>query len=333
MSLFELNTFEFYYFLFFIFVIGACFGSFTNVVILRAFTEESIVLPPSKCPHCKNKLKWYHNIPILSYLFLRGKCGFCKEKISIQYPIVEFVVAVLFVALFLKYGIALKTIFMCMFAVMCVVLAVTDIKEQVIFDAHAYVLGGLGLVYNFFDIGKRGLGTYDLSIFSYDFSVNKSFVYALLGILAGVVIIEGLVLICKLFVGQRAFGEGDSFILGALGAVFGYAAVPLIALVGALIQVVILLPLMIKKFIQAKKYDIIVSLTVLVLAMILFYVLLYLGLLDNSVLLYTYFAFIVFCTMYFSIKMIRSAKENPENLTAVPFGPPLVLVALGLMFI
>ena len=68
----------------FVFCIGTIIGSFLNVVILRAFSGESIVLPPSKCPKCGNKLKWWHNIPILSYLLLRGKCYFCHDKISIQ---------------------------------------------------------------------------------------------------------------------------------------------------------------------------------------------------------------------------------------------------------
>ena len=64
----------------FIFIIGLCVGSFMNVVILRTVSEESIVFPGSKCPKCQTPLKWYHNIPVFSYLFLRGKCGFCKEK-------------------------------------------------------------------------------------------------------------------------------------------------------------------------------------------------------------------------------------------------------------
>ena len=85
----------------FIFVVGLCIGSFLNVVILRTVSEESIVFPASKCPKCQNSLKWYHNIPVLSYIFLRGKCAFCKEPISIQYPIVELLRAMLFIGLFI----------------------------------------------------------------------------------------------------------------------------------------------------------------------------------------------------------------------------------------
>ena len=70
-----------YYILFWVCILGLCFGSFFNVVILRTLSNESIVFPPSKCPKCNNKLLWWHNIPVLSYILLRGKCYFCKEKI------------------------------------------------------------------------------------------------------------------------------------------------------------------------------------------------------------------------------------------------------------
>ena len=79
----------------FILIIGLVIGSFLNVVILRTVSGESIVFPASKCPKCNTPLKWYHNIPVLSYIFLRGKCGFCHEPISIQYPIVELLTGIL----------------------------------------------------------------------------------------------------------------------------------------------------------------------------------------------------------------------------------------------
>ena len=87
----------------FIFIIGLVIGSFLNVVILRTVSEESIVFPASKCPKCQTPLKWYHNIPVLSYICLRGKCAFCKEHISLQYPIVELLTGCLFVGLFIRF--------------------------------------------------------------------------------------------------------------------------------------------------------------------------------------------------------------------------------------
>ncbi len=85
-----------------VFIFGTMIGSFLNVVIYRIPQDESIVFPASKCQNCQTSLKWYHNIPILSWILLGGKCAFCKEKISAQYPIIEFLTGVIFVALYLK---------------------------------------------------------------------------------------------------------------------------------------------------------------------------------------------------------------------------------------
>lgn len=332
MSLYLLHPFEFYYVLFVIFVIGACIGSFTNVVILRAFTGESVVLPPSKCPHCKNKLKWYHNIPIFSYLFLRGKCGFCKEKISIQYPIVELLVALLCVGTFLKYDFTLNAFILSIVAILGVILSTTDIKEQVIFDGHSYVLAGIGLIYNFFDIGKSHLGVIDFSLFAHQFSINKSFVYSILGLLAGAVIMELLAFVGKLLVGQRAFGEGDSYILGSLGAVFRLQAVPQILIIAIIVQMLLIFPLFIKNLFVRKEYKIIGALGCFILSVGLFKLFDSLKLLNNFYILLATFLFMCVCAVYTCRSLIQSAK-NQNSLTFVPFGPPLVIAALFLMFI
>jgi leader peptidase (prepilin peptidase)/N-methyltransferase len=81
---------------------GLLFGSFLNVLILRIPKEESIVFPGSHCTSCNNKLKWWHNIPLFSWLMLGGKCHFCKDKISIQYPIIELLTALLFGLVYYK---------------------------------------------------------------------------------------------------------------------------------------------------------------------------------------------------------------------------------------
>lgn len=83
---------------------GLLFGSFLNVLILRIPKEESIVFPGSHCPKCNNKLKWWHNIPLLSWFMLRGKCYFCKSDISWQYPLIEFTSAVIFALAYWKVG-------------------------------------------------------------------------------------------------------------------------------------------------------------------------------------------------------------------------------------
>lgn len=132
----------------FIFIIGTVIGSFLNVVALRGLTGESIILPPSKCPHCHNKLKPWHNIPILSYLCLGGKCAFCKEKISIQYPIVELLTGILLIATLLKFSLSITAGFIFIALCTLLVMSVTDIREKVICAGHAWFLIIMGLLYN-----------------------------------------------------------------------------------------------------------------------------------------------------------------------------------------
>ncbi|MDR2151610.1 MAG: prepilin peptidase [Helicobacteraceae bacterium] len=109
-------------------ILGLCFGSFANVVIIRMGKEESIVFPASHCPNCKHALKWYHNIPVLSFIVLRGKCGFCGQKISVIYPIIEIFVSLLFCAAVYKLGATYFTIFaaLTLFSLLC--LAVIDFQ-------------------------------------------------------------------------------------------------------------------------------------------------------------------------------------------------------------
>jgi leader peptidase (prepilin peptidase)/N-methyltransferase len=83
--------------IFFLFAIGACIGSFLNVVVWRLPRNESLVSPPSHCPRCQHKLAWYDNVPVFGWIMLRGRCRYCREPISIRYPIIEFVTGLLFV--------------------------------------------------------------------------------------------------------------------------------------------------------------------------------------------------------------------------------------------
>ncbi|MBD3801353.1 MAG: prepilin peptidase [Campylobacterales bacterium] len=92
--------------LFLVFLFGALVGSFLNVVIYRIPRGESVVFPASHCPHCGTNLKPWHNVPLFSWLFLRGRCAFCKAPISTQYPIIELLSAAMAAALYLKLGLS-----------------------------------------------------------------------------------------------------------------------------------------------------------------------------------------------------------------------------------
>lgn len=97
----------------FIFVLGTIIGSFLNVCIFRIPLEQSIAFPPSHCMNCGKRLKWYDMFPIISWIILKGKCRYCKSKISYRYPLVEFVTGIIFLAIYLKYGYTYETIKFC----------------------------------------------------------------------------------------------------------------------------------------------------------------------------------------------------------------------------
>ena len=124
----------------FVFVFGACIGSFLNVCIYRMPKEKSIVIPGSFCPKCKTSIRWYDNIPLLSYLFLKGRCRKCGKKISLKYPIVELITAVFFVVLYLKLGFGIELLkYIFLFSLLTVV-SFIDIEYHAI-PVHLCFLG------------------------------------------------------------------------------------------------------------------------------------------------------------------------------------------------
>jgi leader peptidase (prepilin peptidase)/N-methyltransferase len=117
------------------FIFGIVFGSFLNVVILRIPKDESVVFGASYCYSCNTKLKPWHNIPLLSWLFLRGKCAYCKSNISIQYPLVELLSGVIFLLLANKYPLSLPLFFIALSFLMLLALSVIDLKYKMVPDS------------------------------------------------------------------------------------------------------------------------------------------------------------------------------------------------------
>ena len=105
----------FYLAIVFTFIYGICIGSFLNVVILRLPLGQSVVKNESHCFSCNNHIKWYDNIPLVSYILLRGKCRNCGSNISIQYPIVELLNGVLWILIYFKFKLSFETLIFCEF--------------------------------------------------------------------------------------------------------------------------------------------------------------------------------------------------------------------------
>jgi leader peptidase (prepilin peptidase)/N-methyltransferase len=211
---------------FFAFVFGAVVGSFLNVCIFRMPKNESVVFPPSHCTRCDYLIRWYDNIPILSYALLRGKCRRCGQAISLQYPLVELINGSLTLALFLKYGPSLAFAVLFLFCSAMVVVTFIDLEHQIIPDSITLPGILIGFAVSFLFPGMGWLNS-------------------LIGIVAGggslLLIAYGYQLIAK----RDGMGGGDIKLLAMMGAFFGWKAVLFIifaaSLVGSVIGISVML--------------------------------------------------------------------------------------------
>jgi leader peptidase (prepilin peptidase)/N-methyltransferase len=131
-------------------VFGLVWGSFLNVVIYRLPRGLSLIRPPSSCPHCGKHIKPYENIPVLSYLLLRGKCRNCKAKISPVYPLVEALTAICFLLVYSQYSLSPHFFVSCLFASALIVLGFIDYDHQILPDEVTLPGFVLALIYTFF---------------------------------------------------------------------------------------------------------------------------------------------------------------------------------------
>lgn len=293
----------YHYLLFWICVIGLCLGSFFNVVILRTLSNESIVFPPSKCPKCGNKLLFWHNIPVLSYILLRGKCYFCKEKISIQYPIVELLTMLLFGVTFVKFGISVTTIFALFWISCLIIMTGTDIKEKLVDCNLAIIMGISGIVYNFLVGGKIGA------------------MYSVIGLVVSALILELVARSGYLFAKTRAMGEADTYVAAALGAIFG-KSVLLVLIFSLIASMIFILPVFFyNQYKQDNKFTCISG--------ILFFVaiLAYQTLWQN----YYSFAALFIIGLCLVISILKGLGQT-ENRNYLPYVPALTAGALYFLF-
>lgn len=166
-------------------LVGLIIGSFLNVCIYRIPKGESVAFPPSHCPLCGHKIRWYENIPVFSYIFiLRGKCSGCKGSISIQYPIVEFITGILFYLFFLRFGLGILGIKYLIFICLLVIGIWVDFTHYYIPDRISLSIFIIGIILSFFTIGFErsvlGAGSFALFyIVLYGF--GESFGYEIMG--------------------------------------------------------------------------------------------------------------------------------------------------------
>lgn len=237
-----------------IFVLGLLIGSFLNVVILRlpvmmerdwkdqccelleldnsnVNKDESninLVTPRSFCPKCKHQINALENIPVISYLFLKGKCSKCDNKISVRYPLIEIVsgLSVFIVAYY--FGVSFQTLFALFLTWSLIALSMIDFDHQLLPDDITLPLLWLGIIINLFGV----------------FTDIES---SVLGAIFGYGTLWSVYIIFKLVTGKEGMGHGDFKLLAVLGAWFGWQLLPLIIILSSLVGAVIGISLMILK--------------------------------------------------------------------------------------
>jgi leader peptidase (prepilin peptidase)/N-methyltransferase len=207
---------------------GAVVGSFLNVCIVRLPRDQSIVRPRSRCPRCERPIAWYDNVPVLSWLVLGGKCRHCSQSISIQYPLIEALVAALWALAAWRYGPTPNGLTAALFGTVLLGIAVTDARHYLIPDEYTLggLVAGLGLAW------RHGL---------------SGFWGALLGAVTGFALLYAIAWAGEKAFKQEAMGGGDIKMMAMVGAFLGWKGVLLTLFGGALLGTLVFVPLTLRK--------------------------------------------------------------------------------------
>lgn len=253
-SIIELFTIYPFLYLGSVFVLGLLVGSFLNVVILRLpvmmekdwqqqccellelddskysknKTNLNLYMPRSHCPECKHQISALENIPLISYLLLKGKCRHCKTKISLRYPLIEFVSGVSVVIVAFYFGISLQTLFALLLTWALIALSMIDFDHQLLPDDITLPFLWLGIIINLF-----GLFT----------DIESSVIGAILGYGT----LWSVYITFKLVTGKEGMGHGDFKLLAVLGAWFGWQSLPIIIILSSIVGAIIGILLMVFK--------------------------------------------------------------------------------------
>lgn len=201
-------------------LLGLIFGSFYNVVGVRLSKGQSIVYPRSHCVFCKHTLSFFELIPVLSYIFLRGRCKVCKNKISIMYPLIEVFTGVLFGLSFYVYGFSIGLILSLLLSSLFIIVVVTDLNYYIIPDSIVIIFGVLFFIYNI---------------------ISKGFLGACTHLVYGLVMFMLMYLIMLLgnyLFKEESLGGGDIKLMGILGMI----STPIVSICSLALSAFIALP-------------------------------------------------------------------------------------------
>ena len=215
------------------FVLGSIWGSFCNVCIYRLPDNDSVVTKRSFCRSCKNKIKWYDNIPLLSFIFLKGKCRGCKNKISSQYFLVELISAISFLLIYFLYGISITTLLLIILSIFFIIIFFIDLKHYIIPNELTFPLMLIGFIKSF-----------DPNL---NQTIFPNYINSLLGGFFGYAIIWLIIFFYKKVRNKEGMGLGDAKLMAVVGFWFGWLSIPFTIFISSAVALVIVIPSLIKK--------------------------------------------------------------------------------------
>lgn len=216
-----------------VFALGASVGSFINVVVYRLPAGLSVLWPPSRCPHCLNQLKAYDNVPVFGWLWLKGRCRYCKSKIAVRYPVVEAVTGIIFLLVFLLFKVSILTIGYWAFCSWLLALSLIDLDTMTLPNQLTQSGLVLGIIFQII-IGFLPNGSWVGSI--------KHLMMGIVGAVIGLWLFDAIALFGSIALGKTAMGAGDAKLAAMMGAWLGWKYLLLAGFVacavGALVGIV-----------------------------------------------------------------------------------------------
>jgi leader peptidase (prepilin peptidase)/N-methyltransferase len=213
--------------------LGACLGSFANVCIYRLPKTKQIISGRSFCPKCKKKISWYDNLPIISFLFLSGKCRKCKKVIPLRYLIVELITGISFLLIYLNFENLYTITFLSILSLILIMIFFIDLENFIIPDSLNFIIMGLALLKNF-------LPNFDTSLIH---EINQSIIGGMVGYLS----IWLIIYLYKTFKKIDGMGFGDAKLMAGIGLLFGWQSIPFILFVASILGLIFVVPSLIKK--------------------------------------------------------------------------------------
>jgi|TARA_B100000929_G_C15474563_1_gene409017 leader peptidase (prepilin peptidase)/N-methyltransferase len=214
-------------------VFGSLWGSFANVCIYRLPENKGVVRGRSSCPKCKNSIKWFDNIPLISFILLKGKCRNCNNPIALQYFIVELIGSISFVAIYHFFGVTLTTLLLLILSVIFIIIFFIDLKHFIIPNVLTFTLMIVGFIKSF------------------DPNLNKAifpnYINSLIGGVFGYLIIWLIIYFYKKVRKKEGMGLGDAKLLSAIGFWFGWLSIPFTIFISSLVALILVIPSILNK--------------------------------------------------------------------------------------